>query len=251
MGHRGKKLGVTMLLCLQLLLAALPLRAADVTVEQQFTTLASDLDVDVQGVLGDVEGLPRRLLALRSYLRMSDTLRTRWTWNDAEIAVFQRSARYQRMLGDAQRVTREFEALNPGLSLYINTETRSAGVQLERWNKNRTVGTLADELLSAVRNRSPTDAAQLRQFLIDWQPSRAIPLAAPGLSLHGRGQALDFQIRKGDRIIAGTETASVASVWDAQGWTNRLQQAIQRAKVPFRGPLEQPHEPWHYEYVLE
>jgi len=225
----------------------------DEALRQPFSAVVQTFDGDVQGVLNDIEGMPRRLLALRSYLRAGESLRSRWSWTEAEVAAFRRSARYQQMLADVQRLTKEFEALNPGVTLYVNTEVRTLGVQLERWNKNRTVGLLGDALLSAARAASipsaPSGTAELRQFLIAWRPAPAVPLAAPGLSLHGRGEALDFQIRKGDRIIAGTDTASVGRDWDAQGWTEKLQQAVKRSGAPFRGPLQAPREPWHYEYA--
>ncbi len=227
--------------------------SADQGLLQQFTAVTDGLDADVQQTLADIEGLPRRLLALRSYLRAGDALRTRWSWTEAEITEFRRSPRHQQVLTDTQRLTAQFETLNPGFTLYVNTEIRSLGVQLERWNKNRSVGLLADQLLEAARRALPQDTAAsgdaLRQFLIAWVPPSAAPLAAPGLSAHGRGRALDFQVRKGDRIIAGTEVVSVQSVWDASGWARKLQLAVEKSGLPFRGPLEIPREPWHYEYL--
>jgi hypothetical protein len=222
--------------------------APDETVRLQTEALAQAFDADVRAVLNDIEGLPRRLLALRSYLRAGEDLRERWSWNDAQVAEFERSPRRRQMLADIQRLTEVFEELNPTFTLYVNTQIRSLGVQLERWNKNRAVGLLADQLMQATRT-ALADGQALRQFLSGWQPPRAAPLAAPGLSLHGRGQAVDFQIRKGDRIIAGTEAASVSSAWDAAGWTQKLQRAVERSGLPFRGPLLSPREPWHYEYV--
>jgi hypothetical protein len=224
--------------------------SADDMLQSQFATLVQSFDGDVQSALHDIDGLPRQLLAASSYLRAGEGLRSRWSWTDAQMADFERSARYRQMLGDIQRLTAQFEALNPGFTLYVNTQVRSLGVQLERWNKNRAVGLLADELQAAAL-AAATAGQSLRQFLRNWQPSAAAPLAAPGLSLHGRGQVLDFQIRKGDRIIAGTEAANVPSDWDGPGWTQKLQLAVQRSGLPFRGPLRAPREPWHYEYLPE
>lgn len=69
------------------------------------------------------------------------------------------------MLADIEHLTALFESLNAGFTLYVNTEVRSLGVQLERWNKNRTVGLPADELHAAAL--AATNAGQpLRQFLI-------------------------------------------------------------------------------------
>ena len=244
-GHGSVRVAAALLLLLQLLVA--PASAQD-TLEQQFAAVVTSLDADVQRTLRDVEGLPRQLLAARAYLRAGPGLRDKWSWTEAEVARFERSAARQQMLADIQRVTAVFESLNAGFTLYVNTAVRSLGVQLERWNKNRTVGMLADELhaaaLAAAKAGQP-----LRRFLIDWQPSAAAPLAAPGLGLHGRARAVDFQIRQGERIIAGTETASVSKDWDAAGWTQKLQRAVERSGAPFRGPLLSPREPWHYEYA--
>ena len=122
-----------------------------------------------------------------------------------------------------------FEAQNPGYSLYANTAARSLDLQLQRWNSNQSVGVIADRLheaavreLSARRlsRRIPDAKATLRfaEFLRAWRPTpAAAPLAAPGLSLHGRSRAIDFQIVQNGRIIAPTEVAKVRSVWEAAG----------------------------------
>ena len=75
----------------------------------------------------------------------------------------------------------------------------------------------------------------------------APPLAAPGLSLHGRSRAIDFQIMRNGRIIAPTEVAKARSVWEKQGWARRLAAVMRDTR--FVGPLQSPNEPWHYEYV--
>jgi hypothetical protein len=254
--HRRSVVAV-LLLCLQpwwVACASEPAQTVDDgALLAQFNAVAQTFDIDVQRTLADIEGLPRRLLALRAYLRAGDSLRSRWSWTEAEIVAFRASPGYQQMLADVQRITREVEQIDPAVTLYSNTEVRSLGVQLERWNKHRTVGLLADELLKAARSISAastaTEGTTLRQLLLTWQPSVAVPLAAPGLSLHGRGRALDFQIRKGDRIIAGTDVAAARKEWDASGWTEKLQRAVKRSGTPFRGPLRSPYEPWHYEYA--
>jgi len=219
-------------------------------VEQQFAAVVASFEPEVQRALRDVEGLPRQLLAARAYLRAGDSLRNQWTWSDAQVAEFERSATRQQMLADIERLTAQFESLNPGFTLYVNPAVRSLGVQLERWNKNREVGVLADALYT-VAVASSAEGRSLRQFLIEWEPPGAAPLAAPGLGSHGRGRAVDFQIRKGERIVADAETASLSRDWDAAGWTQKLQRAVERSGLPFRGPLLLPREPWHYEYLPE
>jgi hypothetical protein len=72
---------------------------------------------------------------------------------------------------------------------------------------------------------------------------------APGLSLHGRGRAYDFQILdEAGRTVADTSTSTVAAVWEDHGWAEKLSQAVHSASNKFTGPLENPNEPWHYEY---
>jgi hypothetical protein len=85
-------------------------------------------------------------------------------------------------------------------------------------------------------------------FLRAWRPTpAAAPLAVPGLSLHGRSRAIDFQITQNGRIIAPTEVAKVHSVWERQGWAGKLAAVMRDTR--FIGPLQAPDEPWHYEYA--
>ena len=79
-------------------------------------------------------------------------------------------------------------------------------------------------------------------------PLYAPTLAAPGLSRHGRMQAVDFQVKQGDRTVAGPSYAQVAPVWEGQGWSQRLARAVHATSDRFTGPLATPNEPWHYEY---
>ncbi|HZB46856.1 MAG TPA: hypothetical protein VE360_16485, partial [Pyrinomonadaceae bacterium] len=67
-------------------------------------------------------------------------------------------------------------------------------------------------------------------------------------SPHGRSRAFDFQVVRGNQLIAGTSAASAAGAWDGAGWTGRLQEAVRDAGARFAGPLASPREPWHYEY---
>ena len=139
--------------------------------------------------------------------------------------------------------------------MYANTTARSLDLQLQRWNSNKSVGVIAERLHeAAVRELGaypahPDAKATVRfaDFLRAWRPvPSAAPLAAPGLSLHGRSRAIDFQIVQDGRIIAPTEVAKVRSVWEGQGWASRLAAAMRDTR--FVGPLQSPNEPWHYEY---
>jgi hypothetical protein len=233
--------------------------STDDPVSPYVSALAEQAGGRVSKAIGEIQGEPRRLLAMRSYLRAEQRVQSRWSWSSAEIERFEKSLEIRDMLAEVNKVTAAFEQQNPGFSLYANTRVRSLGVQIERWNNNRTIGRLADTLhAAAVRhltqqsNLGATDAASLKSFaafLKQWQPAVALPLAAPGLSLHGQARAIDFQIRSQDRIIASTETASVAKVWDGQRWSEKLRRAVNAASNRFSGPLAIPHEPWHYEYI--
>ena len=93
--------------------------------------------------------------------------------------------------------------------------------------------------------------AALRSLLLEHQPVPVPTLAAPGLSPHGRMRAIDFQVESSGRIVAGTDSASIAADWIAAGWKARIQAAITAADAGFQGPLAAPDEPWHYEFRPE
>jgi len=221
------------------------------------TAAARQLPEQARSALESIEGGPRRLLATQAYLRADRTLVTRWSWSDREIAEYERSSDYQAMNAAVAQVNARFQTQNPGYSLAVNTQVRSLDLQLQRWNENSGVGSAAariyamasDELRNGNYPATPNAAATQRFVAFLKSFSTAAPLAAPGLSLHGRARAMDFQVRKGNGTVAGPEVASVADVWEKQGWARRLAQAIDPAQGVFAGPLQQPNEPWHYEYV--
>jgi hypothetical protein len=204
-----------------------------------------------------IDGDGRRLLAARSYLRAGDSLRARWSWSDAQIERFNNSSASRELAREIAAIVVEFEKRNPGYSLYVNQEVRSVETQLQRWNANRSVERIAGQLQHAAERHLSSGYPDLPdsraldrfgKFLAAWQPQSPSPLAAPGLSAHGRARAIDFAVRSGDRIVAATDTSAVSKVWDGQGWTARLQAAVQAASSKFKGPLASPREPWHYEY---
>jgi hypothetical protein len=242
-----------------LLLACLAAPASAVaSVDEYLLAVAHELPAAVKEALQHVEGKPRQLLAVRGYLRAEQHLSSRWSWSADQIRAYEASQEYRDLLAEIAAVRTRFEAQNPGYSLYANTSARSLDLQLRRWNSNRSVGVIAQRLHAAVereltaRAYPPHPDAQstlrLAEFLRGWRPTpSAAPLAAPGLSLHGRSRAIDFQIMRNGRIIAPTEVAKVRSVWQRQGWAGKLAAAMRETR--FVGPLQSPNEPWHYEYA--
>jgi hypothetical protein len=228
------------------------------SVDEYLLAVAHDLPPAVKETLQRVDGTSRQLLAVRAYLRTGPHLSSRWSWSAAEIRSYEASPEYRDLLAEIAAVRARFEAQNPGYSLYANTAARSLDLQLQRWNSNESVGVIAGRLQEAVERElsgrtypaHPDAKATLRfaEFLRGWRPTpSAAPLAAPGLSLHGRSRAIDFQITQDGRIIAPTEVAKVRSVWERQGWAGKLAAAMRETR--FAGPLQSPNEPWHYEYA--
>ncbi|HET9449064.1 MAG TPA: hypothetical protein VFO35_22525 [Steroidobacteraceae bacterium] len=241
-----------------LLMACLATPAfASAAVDDYLLAVTHDLPPVAREALQRIDGKPRQLLAVRGYLRAGSQLSARWSWSAEQIRAYESSQEYRDLLAEIAAARARFEAANPGYSLYANTTSRSLDQQLQRWNSNALVGVIAERLRhAAVRELSansypahPDARATVRfaNFLREWRPvPGAAPLAAPGLSLHGRSRAIDFQITQNGRIIAPTEVAKVRSVWEAQGWAGKLAAALRGTR--FVGPLKSPNEPWHYEY---
>jgi hypothetical protein len=222
-----------------------PTQACSPQIEQQVLRLGEQAGAQVAQTLARIEGTGRRLLALRSYLRNRETLAQRWSWTQTQIDEYRQSQEHRDLLSHVENIRVHFERANPGYQLYANTEVRSLDVQIERWNQNAGVERLSAKIERDVCSQS---AASLRDQLIAWRPSPPSPLAAPGLSLHGRARAIDFQVHQAGRIVAGPEIAKIADTWDARGWSRKLQTAVHGASNKFKGPLQTPNEPWHYEY---
>lgn len=221
-----------------------------------FDALMAQLPASAARALHQVDGMPRKLLASRSYLRAGDSLHYRWSWTEAQIEERMNSAHYRRLLSETEAVRERFARDNPGYTLYANMRPRSLELQLERWNSNAGVARVAQALHKAVLAevakpfyRSCQDAQcgqRLGQFLAQWTPPHAAPLAAPGLSSHGQSRAIDFQVMHKGKVVASTVVATARKHWDAAGWTRKLQAAV--AGSSFKGPLKAPYEPWHYDY---
>jgi hypothetical protein len=230
---------------------------AEVSLEQRLAALQAELDPRVVATLGMIEGTPRRLLAARSYVRSEAVIGERWSWDAARVETFLRSPGKVELDAAIGFVTCEFQRRNPGYSLFVNPEFRSLERQIERWNSNETVGHAAANFGEALRSgaaallppENPAGRADFRRLLLASKPVPSPPLAAPGLSRHGQMGAIDFQVMKGPQLVAGTDSRTTRSAWDEAGWTGRLQAAVESAGAGFTGPLQEPYEPWHYEFA--
>lgn len=212
---------------------------------------SSGLDPVVTGTLQRIEKADRRLLALRAYLRAGDQLSARWTWPQERLSAFPDTAEGKAAATNIDAVAAAFARANPGYTLRVNRIPRSLDLQLVRWNGDASVGTAAAALTESLERRFSGAGAKLpsvtlREALVDWTPSSAAPIAAPGLSAHGQGRAFDFQVESEGRIVAGVEVSSARQEWDAAGWSRKLHDAVGIAGHHFAGPLQRPYEPWHY-----
>jgi hypothetical protein len=213
----------------------------------------SGLDRRAIDTLARISGTHRQLLALRAYLRAGDTLAVRWSWSQAQLNAYPSTSEGQAAAKDVDAVEAAFARANPGYSAHANRMPRSLEQQLDHWNENPAVESVAAALTASMhqqfRHQSTPDTGQLQRALVEWKPTSAAPLAAPGLSAHGQGRAFDFQIFHNERSVAGFDAALAHQQWDAAGWTRRLHAAVVASGLPFEGPLQSPYEPWHYFYM--
>ena len=214
---------------------------------------------EVQEALRRIDGDSRRLLAIRGYLRGARDLGAKWAWSQEQIDAYRSTAEYQQASAEVEKVRRKFAELNPGYNLQVNTEVRSLDEQVSNWNEAEPVRRAGDELLAAALKevsagsyKPAPDAEGLERFerfLRAFSPAESPTVAVPGLSAHGQSRAFGFQVKQGDKLIAGTSSAGVKQEWDDAGWTAKLQEAVSTSSTKFNGPLESPREPWHYTYV--
>jgi len=270
MTMRGIKGILQTLACLLVLLPAsatgedpreseIVLPAASEKLSIYLQSLRTDLGEPAAGALARMDGAGRQLLAARSYLRTGDKLGTRWSWSQEKIDAYPQTQEFANAMVEIGRVQAAFAEANPGYELYVNTQVRSVDLQIERWNSNASVARSAIALQAASETQldapgypaapSIADGARFAAFLVSWQPEPPPNLAAPGLSPHGQSLAYDFQVRKGADIIAGADASQIETVWNGQGWTARLAEAVAVGSKHFKGPLVSPDEPWHYQYI--
>jgi hypothetical protein len=245
------------------LLAGFGAGAAGIDREQQYKRFMQAASERVPAIqrqaLARIENDDQRNLAMTYYLRAGTNIESRWSWTQAEIETYRRSAEARDATVEIEKIAAWFAKKNPNHRLYVNTQVRSLEEQLRRWQTVRSIDVAASELRRAATTElerasysATPDEKSLTvyiRFLVGWRAARPPTLAAPGLSLHGRGRAYDFQVRdEQGRTIAGTDSSTIRTVWDAQGWTEKLADAVHGASDRFVGPLEAPRGPWHYQY---
>lgn len=230
-------------------------RSGGATVEQCMASVSQSLPARVSGTVGKISGTDRKLLALRSYVRNRGSLDEKWSWSAERIARYAGSAEYRAVEQELADIKRQFEKSNAGYTLYVNSQVRSLDAQIEKWNDNESVGAASKALEKAAGKNLPHEGCEsdagrkaFSDFLAKWYPARTPTLAAPGLSKHGQARAFDFQVKRGNEIVAGTDSKSSIASWDKRGWTEKLRAAVNAASSRFSGPLKMPYEPWHYEY---
>ena len=239
--------------------ASLTSTQAEAKFELYLDGVAKKLDPKAARALNKIEGLARKLLAVRGYLRSGGSLNSKWSWTDEEISRYKASAEHKAAMAEVEKVKAKFAEQNPGYELYVNTQVRSLDAQIKSWNATKSVQASADELLAAalseVSGQGYKDqpdgqgVARFQKFLQNQKLSSTPTVATPGLSPHGQLRAFDFQIVKDGKVIAGTDSSIIKTVWDGQGWTEKLKKAVTAASTKFTGPLTSPREPWHYNYA--
>ena len=174
-----------------------------------------------------------------------------------QIKAFDGSPEHQALLAEIAAVSKHFGAANPGYEIYVHGTVRSLDEQLASWNHNDSVRAGAEEILAAYKaafgadglEPAKIDVKRLGAWLRDFKPSKRASLAAPGLTLHGRARAIDFQVMKDGRIYAGANSKQLKSIWRAEGWDEKLKASMEAVGPSFSGPLADPDEPWHYDYA--
>lgn len=230
-------------------------------VDTYFRQAAVGLPPGPRDVLRRMPNRERRLLAVAHYVQRRDQVDTLWTWTEQEAHAHRESGAYSRAMAELTRVRRSFARLNPGYVLVTDTNPRPLEIQLRYWNREPSVLAAARELRDSAGawlavETFPVfpDSTGLARFvgrLQTYRPTQLPTVAVPGLSLHGQLRAFDFAILRQGRVVASTRSATMDSVWDRGGWSERLRSAITEAGGAFRGPLDQPREPWHYEHRVE
>ena len=232
------------------------LAAIAARLESYIGLTAKTLDKRVQGALAKIDGTPRRLLALRTYIERRN-INGVWAWTNREMAAYRKSMDFRIANAEVDKVVSLFQRTHPGYQLRVTKLARSLEDQIGLWNRTKSVESASSNFMKQIVRSIVTypDTATKQslakfQALLRKQSVSPVPtVAVPGLSHHGQLRAYDFIIWQGDKIVAGTDARSIRGQWIGGGWSNRLRQAIFGASNRFDGPLKSPNEPWHYTYI--
>lgn len=232
---------------------------ADVKLDRYLGGVAGRLDARPRGAVARIDGLHRKLLAVRTYLGRAGEIRSGWTWSDAQFERFRASGEYAEALAEVEKVRTAFALLNPGYTLSVQTEVRTLSDQIGLWNTTGSVNAAGMQLLEVCRHfivdstlyqdtPQSADLGRFRTALRNCKVGTVPTVAVPGLSQHGQLRAFDFVVRRNGNIVAGTSTGDMGVVWDRSGWGKKLKEAVEAASSRFEGPLKSPREPWHFTY---
>ena len=219
---------------------------------------ARSLDKRVQSALKQIDGTPRKLLALKTYIDAKG-IKGRWAWTNNEMAVYRKSMDFRIANAEVDKVISLFQRTYPGLQLRTSKLARSLEDQIQLWNKTPSVKAASANLMKQVAKALKPPAypdnatkSSLTKFqaLLRKHSTQPVPtVAVPGLSHHGQLRAYDFVIWQGDKILAGTDGASIRNQWIGGRWGEKLRQIVYSASNRFEGPLKSPNEPWHFTYI--
>ena len=254
-----------LIISLLLFLSPFPSSASPVPFSQEllrryYDSIVGELPEFVRNTLDGIPNFGRRVLAANVYFRRVDELEGNWSWTSQEVREYKKTKEYAHMLVEIESVRREFRERNPGYYLAVNIAARSLETQVQKWNTVSSVGKSVNEFFDSCRVEfsdsiygEKPDSASINRFRAfmqryEFHEERVPTVATPGLSKHGQLRAFDFKVMKGKTMIAGTSSASIPSLWERPGWTEKLSQAVGAVSEHFVGPLDSPYEPWHYNY---
>ncbi len=220
-----------------------------------------------RNVLPKITNYHRNLLAVRGYVKFGDRM-DRWPFStNKEEEDFKKTQAFLNLEKERKNIVKTFHEKNKKHKLECTSESRPLMKQIKFWNNNTKVLKLGQNLetkaLREIRKKSyplePTDKAvtSFEKWLdevsltaiVDKKTYHSPSHATPGLSSHGRVQAIDFLVYKGNKKVAGAVTKTANEVWDKPGWSKKLKEAIEDVSSNWKGPLKNPYEPWHFTYT--
>jgi hypothetical protein len=236
--------------------------SADGKIKALMSAVATTLPGQVQQTLPKIQGLPLQVLALRRYLRIGNSATEKWAWTEQQYAEFNLSYAAVELRQSIEAVKAKFEGDNPGYILKTAAKFRPLDRQIHNFCASAKVRDAAVLLGKAVLTEINSYADRIddravgkfREFLRSYQFSKhdEPSVAVPGISDHGRAQAIDFVIYKDGKEIAGPSTAQIKSIWTGQGFGEKLNQAVRGSANLFkRDHLKVPFEPWHYDMRMD